>query len=80
VLEGATEYFGKTEVFIIEAAVYSKLYDNTILKVINYMNEKGYSLFDLTDLNRPFSPQVLWLVELVFVKKDGFINNSKIAM
>jgi hypothetical protein len=44
------------------------------------MNEKGYSLFDLTDLNRPFSPQVLWLVELVFVKKDGFINNSKIAM
>lgn len=80
VLEGASEYFGKTEVFMIEAAVYSKLYDNTILKVINYMNEKGYSLFDLTDLNRPFSPQVLWLVELVFVKKDGFINNSKIAM
>ena len=42
------------------------------------MDKKGYSLFEITDLNRPFQPQVLWLVELAFVKKQGIIDSYKI--
>ena len=42
------------------------------------MDKKGYSLFEITDLNRPFQPQVLWLVELAFIKKGGIIDNYKI--
>jgi FkbM family methyltransferase len=80
VLQGASELFGFTEVFMVEAAVYSKSFENNLQKVINFMEERGYTLFDITDLNRPFSLRVLWLVELVFIKKNGYINNSNIEM
>lgn len=80
VLEGASNLIGKTEVFLVEAALFCKEFDNSLLKMVNYMDEKGYSLFEITDLNRPFSPQVLWLVELVFVKKGGILDSYKMQL
>ncbi|MBA0884757.1 FkbM family methyltransferase [Flavobacterium undicola] len=78
VLNGASNFFGKTEIFMVEAGVVNKIFDNSFLKIINFMDENGYRLFEITDLNRPFKPQVLWLVELVFVKKNGFIDSQVI--
>lgn len=75
VLAGASSFFGKTEIFMVEASVNNKDYDNTFLKTINYMNDKGYKLFDVTALNKPYKPNILWLVELVFIKKDGIVDN-----
>ena len=43
------------------------------------MDENNYRLFEITDLNRPFQPKVLWLVELVFVLKDGYIDRKVIS-
>lgn len=78
VIKGASDLFGKTEVFMIEAGVRNKVYENSILKVLNLMDEAGYELFDITDLNRPFANlPVLWLVELAFVKKGGDLSNYK---
>lgn len=79
VLKGANSFFGKTEIFMVEAGVVNKLFDNSFLKLINFMDTNGYRLFEITDLNRPFEPQVLWLVELVFVKKNGFIDSQVIV-
>ena len=79
VLKGASNFFGKTEIFMVEAGVVNKLFDNSFLKLINFMDENNYRLFEITDLNRPFSPSVLWLVELVFVKKNGFIDSQVIV-
>lgn len=79
VLKGASDFFGKTEIFMVEAGVVNKSFDNSFLKLINFMDEKGYRLFEITDLNRPFEPKILWLVELVFVKKNGFIDSQVIA-
>ena len=78
VLKGASNFFGKTEIFMVEAGVVNKLFDNSFLKLINFMDSNGYRLFEITDLNRPFKSQVLWLVELVFVKKNGFIDSQVI--
>lgn len=78
VLEGASDLIGKTEVFLVEAAIFNKDFDNSLLKMVKYMDEKGYNLFEITDLNRPFKPNVLWLVELAFVKKGGIIDSYKI--
>ncbi|MGL2966851.1 FkbM family methyltransferase [Flavobacterium sp. XGLA_31] len=78
VLKGASALFGKTEVFMVEAGVVIKEFENSFLKMINFMDEKGYRLFEITDLNRPFHPKVLWLVELAFVKKNGIIDSYKI--
>ena len=80
VLEGCSNLFGKTEVFMVEAAVVSKLFKNNVYEVVNYMNSKGYNLFDITDMNRPWDMKVLWLLELVFIKKGGIIDiNSNLA-
>ena len=79
VLQGASNCFGKTEVFMVEAGVVNKQFDNSFLKLINFMDENNYRLFEITDLNRPFQPKVLWLVELVFVLKDGYIDRKVIS-
>lgn len=75
VLKGADHFFGKTEIFMVEAGVVIKSFDNSLLALTTFMDEKGYRLFEITDLNRPFVPRVLWLVELVFVKKGGIIDS-----
>lgn len=79
VLEGARDYFGKTEIFIVEAAVVSKYIKNDVASVIDFMKKSGYKLFEITDLNRPFIPRVLWLLELVFVRENGFIDSKSIV-
>ncbi len=76
VLKGASEFFGSTELFLVEAAVVNDRVDNDIFEVMSFMKEKGYKLFDITDLNRPHRHKVLWLVELVFIKKGGYIDNQ----
>lgn len=79
VLKGASNFLGKTEIFMVEAGVVNKMFSNSFLKLINFMDEHNYRLFEITDLNRPFTPNVLWLVELVFVKKNGFIDSKIIS-
>ena len=78
VLEGASDFFGKTEVFMVEASVGNKNIENNTLNVIKFMDEKGYSLFEITEMNRPFKPKMLWLLELVFVKKGGILSKFEI--
>jgi len=77
VLKGATNFLGKTEVILIEASVAYDAFSNDIKTVINTMDAYGYKLFDITDLNRPFSNKVLWLVELAFVLKNGTLDTIK---
>ena len=77
VLNGADNYFGKTEIFMVEVGVVIKDFENSFLKMINFMDSKGYRLFEITDLNRPLPVKILWLAELVFVKKGGFIDSQK---
>ena len=63
---------------MVEAAVVAKVIENSFLRVIEFLDQRGYRLFDITDLNRPFEPRVLWLTELVFIRKGGMIDEMKI--
>ena len=76
VLKGTSNYFGQTEIFMVEVGVVNKEFDNSFLKMINYMDSNGYILFEITDINRPLVPAILWLAELVFVKKNGYIDSK----
>jgi hypothetical protein len=38
------------------------------------MDQRGYRVFDITALNRPSKTKILWLVELVFIRKDGYLD------
>lgn len=76
VLSGAGDLFGFTEIFMVEAAVMNNIYTNSVLKVLAFMDENGYRLFDITDLNRTQKNNALWLVELVLIKKDGMVDKA----
>ena len=71
VLAGASQLFGKTEVFLIEAVICEPCYENTIQEVICRMTDAGYKLMDITGLNRSPKHGVLWLCDLAFVRKGS---------
>ena len=71
VLAGASDLLGKTEVFLMEASLFAAQYENTVLKTIQRMDDSGYRLLDVTDLNRSPRTGVLWLCELVFIRNDS---------
>ena len=67
VLRGAQRLFGKTDVFLVEAMVLGH-YQNTVHAVTGFMTEAGYSLFDITDINRSHKTGAFWTTELAFVR------------
>jgi FkbM family methyltransferase len=73
VLAGASELFGKTEIFLAEASIGQLDFENTALPLIQTMAKAGYRLIDITDLNRSPRYGVLWLCELAFLS-----NTSKL--
>jgi FkbM family methyltransferase len=76
VVKGSSNYYGKTEIYMVEAGVMAAVLKNSVLNMINFMESVGYKLYDITDLNRTLKNNALWLVELVFIKKGGTIDNA----
>jgi FkbM family methyltransferase len=71
VLAGASDLFGKTDIFLVEAVVRTGgAYENSVAQVVKFMAKAGYNLMDITDLNRSPKHGVLWLCELAFLR-DG---------
>jgi len=67
VLRGAKTLLGKTDVFLLEAAVLCS-YENSVAAIIKFMAENDYRLIDITDINRSPKDNVLWLTELAFLR------------
>jgi FkbM family methyltransferase len=74
VLHGASNYFGKTELFFVEVGV-NCIKVHSAIDIMNFMYSKGYRLFDIVELNRPHSNKNLWLSEMIFVLIDGVLDN-----
>lgn len=74
VLEGAPKTLETAQVVLVEASVANRDYPNSVLEVVIKMNDLGFRLFDITDLNRTPTHKVLWLVEAVFVRKGSAID------
>ena len=71
VIEGAKSLHGKTEVFMVEVAVFDRKAENTLLNTISIMDRIGYAPLDITDMNRCAKSGVLWLIEVPFLRKDS---------
>jgi FkbM family methyltransferase len=79
VIAGASELIGKTDIFLLEAAIcadYSpesgeSILENTLTRVIDTMERSGYRIIDITDLNRSPKNGVLWLCEVAFLRKGS---------
>lgn len=70
VLAGASDLFGKTEIFLVEAILQGD-YENTALAVIQRMAAAGYRVMDITTLNRSPKNNVLWVLEIAFLSKNS---------
>jgi FkbM family methyltransferase len=76
VLAGASELLGKTDIFFVEVTICNPAYENTIARVVDRMNQAGYRVVDVTDLNRSSKYGVLWLCELAFLRNDSNLFES----
>lgn len=75
VLEGASGLLGKTDIFLLEAAILANV-ENTLEVIIEKMSTVGYRLIDITDINRSSKHDALWLVEAAFLKKTSQLLES----
>jgi FkbM family methyltransferase len=76
VFAGASELFGKTEIFLAEASIIAPRFDNTAGTLIQTMADAGYRLIDITDINRSPKYGVLWLCEFAFLLKTSHLLDS----
>ena len=76
-LKGASSTFGKTELFILETSLYPFLKDIPLTSdCIRFMSERGYELYDVTELlRRPFDG-ALGQIDLAFALADGSLRHS----
>lgn len=78
VLQGCQSCFGHTELFIIEVSFFKTHPERPVfLDVANFMDEKGYAVYDFADLkHRPFDG-ALGQADVCFVKRDGVFTQHK---
>jgi len=67
VLEGASELLGKTDVLLIEAAVFPRA-ENSLAEIVCRMTAAGYRTVEITDVNRSPRYGIAWLCELAFLR------------
>ncbi len=75
VLQGAKTLLGKTDVFLLEASVLCP-YENSVAAAMQFMTECGYHLIDITDIARSPKHNVLWLLELAFLRNNSLLLSS----
>lgn len=78
VIRGASNLIGKTDVFLLEAGVLCP-FENSVAKVVSTMENFGYRLVDITELNRSPKYGVLWLTELAFLRATSPLLASVIS-
>lgn len=71
VLAGASTLVGKTDVFLMEAAVCCREIENTLLANTRAMADLGYRAFDILDLNRTRRQGLLWLCEVAYLRENS---------
>lgn len=71
VLQGASDFIGRSEIILAEAAIAQLDFENSARNLINAMDGYGYRLLEITDLHRSPNQGVLWLCELAFLLKSS---------
>ncbi len=75
VLKGAESVFGKTELFIIEAALHNKHKSYPLIAdVVTFMNERDYVIYDFAGFLRQHHDGSLIECDLCFVKRNSFLR------
>ncbi|MGG6269238.1 FkbM family methyltransferase [Leptolyngbya sp. AN03gr2] len=75
VLKGASQLFDKTEVFILEVALFEFLPGQPLFaEVVQFMHDRGYVVYDFPGfIRRPYDG-ALGQCDVCFVRRDGFLR------
>ena len=78
VLAGARKTLESTDVVLVEGGVMAGI-ENSLVKVCAWMDEAGFQLAQITDLNNSGNNHLLYLVEMAFIrrKSDFFAKADK---
>ena len=76
VLAGASDLYGKTEIFLAEVSVGQRDFENTALAVIQKMADVGYRFIDITYIDRSPKFGVLWLCEFAFLRDSSTLLDA----
>jgi FkbM family methyltransferase len=77
VLAGAKQLFDCVELFIIETSLFEFMPGQPLTRdVINFMTQRGYEFYDVTEYGRRPFDGALGQIDLAFVKAKGFFRNS----
>jgi FkbM family methyltransferase len=76
-LAGASNLFGKTEVFIVETSLFAFMPNQPICReIIEFMAARDYEIYDITEvLRRPYD-DAIGQVDLAFVKKNSVLRSN----
>jgi FkbM family methyltransferase len=78
-LMGASSIFGKTQVFIMETSLYHFQKGLPVTAdCINFMAERGYELYDVTEFTRRPFDGALGQIDLAFALRDGNLRKSNL--
>ena len=76
-LAGARSLFGRTEVFILETSLFRFAGQMPLTReCMEFMNQRGYELYDITEFRRRPFDGALGQVDLAFAKADGFLRRN----
>ncbi len=71
VMRGSTSLIGKSELFFLELPLFDFSPDQSFHSIIEFMRERDYEPYDITELNRRKHDGALGLVEMAFARRDG---------
>ncbi len=77
-LKGGESLFGRTQVFIAETSLFSSSpQEPTTREVVDFMADRGYELYDVTEYLRRPADGALGQIDLAFAKADGLLRKHK---
>ena len=72
VLRGGRSVLKNASFVFVEAGVVNAGYENSLLSIISEMDAMGFRILDISDINLTPHREMLWLLELCFIRSDIF--------
>lgn len=66
VVHGSSMLLPLVPFVLVECSVLNPHFSNTVIRMMQLMQEKGFKMFDITDLNRSPKSKLLWNIEMAF--------------
>lgn len=76
VLKGASDLLGRTEIIFAEAGLAAREIENNAAAIVNFMNDAGYRMIDMTDINVSPRHKLTWVCEFAFIRNQSHLLDS----